>query len=70
MSQRNELEEESDDQEITLIDGLTARDSPRMFKPLLKKTITIKKDLDKHLLMLDVIPTTHKHELRKLEKKK
>lgn len=38
------------------------------FRPL-RKTTTIRKDLDKHLLMLDVIPTTHKTELNKMVKK-
>lgn len=62
MSQRKE--------ELKSIDGLTSRDSPRLFKPGLQKTITIKKDLDKHLLMLNVIPTTHKTELRNMVKGK
>ena len=50
------------------IDGMTVYDYPRMFRGIVK-TKTIKKDLDKHLLMLDIIPTTHKSELRKLVKK-
>ncbi len=51
------------------IDGMTSYDDPRMFRGL-PRTITIKKDLDRHLLMINVIETTHKTELRKLEKKK
>jgi hypothetical protein len=71
MSQRKEeIEESTEIQELKMIDGKTMRDSPRLFKPDLKRTKSIKYDLDKHLLMLDVIPTTHKTELKKLEKKK
>jgi hypothetical protein len=70
MSQRQDPVDESEDKGLTLIDGFYAVDSPRMFKPPLKRTITIKKDLDRHLLMLNVIETTHKTELRRLEKKK
>ena len=36
----------------------------------LKRTKTIKYDLDKHLLMLDIIETKHKSELNKLVKGK
>jgi hypothetical protein len=37
--------------------------------PTLYKTQTIKRDLDKHLVMLNIMPTTDKNELNKMVKK-
>lgn len=42
---------------------------PSFWRPL-QKSKTIRYDLDKHLQMLQVIDTTDKKELRKMEKKK
>jgi hypothetical protein len=58
MSQRNDKEKKE-----TITDKSVGH-----FRSL-RKTKTIKHDLDKHLLMLDVIPTTHKSDLKKMVKK-